>query len=276
LLAALRRQIAESKAFVSARHVAKTLVDKGVLTPILAKRLLSRGAQDGGEASSVAAQPHAKSADLDDLSLVPLEDERALKRAQQKTRHPTTGPQQPAAKTQTEKSGGPAQPEKTAKPVVPTGIAAPSGAGSLLDEELAIVSRRSEGPATSGPLDQLLSDPALQAAAAQGSPLLPVAPQQKGLRRLFGRRTRFGKRPSLWTSPWFLISAGILWLLLILGVILYSALTRSSRQDTSEPSDDAALSQGLHQPPDQDGHCRRGQDQRDQQRHEHRHGQLGS
>jgi len=215
LLAALRRQIAESKTYVSARHVAQTLVDKGVLTPILAKRLLSRGAPEGAEASSAAAQPHPKSANLDDLSLVPLEDERALKRAQQKSRHPATEPQPPAAKTHIEKSGG------AAKPPVPTGMAAPSGAGSLLDEELAIVSGRPEGLASAGPLDQLLSDPELQAAAAKGSPLLPVAPQKTGLRRLFGRRTRFGAKPRIWSSPWFLISAGIFWLLLVFGAILF-------------------------------------------------------
>ena len=47
-LATLRKQVAESKTPIPARRIAKLLVNKQVLTPAIAQRLVGRPGQAGG------------------------------------------------------------------------------------------------------------------------------------------------------------------------------------------------------------------------------------
>jgi outer membrane protein assembly factor BamB len=207
-LAALWKQVAQSKKPIPAATVAKKLIDDGFLTPALAKRLLSAGEEEGPKPT--AAQP--QSADEDELGLAPLDDEPAHPRAKVKPK-----PQEDLAATP---RGARKEPPQTEKPA-----AKPASAGSLWDEELPPLAGGFSGGM--GPLDGLLAGGALDAGAmAGGSSLAPVAPRKKGLLRFFSRKKKPAKKKEDWGSSLMLIGGGGLLLLVILGGVLLWALTR--------------------------------------------------
>lgn len=228
LLLAIRKQMSDSKAHVTARQVGKLLVDKGLLTPILVNRLLEAGAR-------AASQPGAAPPELrgglepDELTLAPLEDE-PKKTAAFKPRIPSANTPQPTGtRSPAEKAKRPAQPA--------------AGGGSLLEEELKPLAR---GPAGGSPLDGLFADPSFQAAAGAGNPLLTTLPRRHKQR--------------IWTSPGFLIGAGFVWILLLIGAMVLVALNRPGDEE-SEPSEDATVGsvhESPHQPPDKTADHNRG------------------
>jgi outer membrane protein assembly factor BamB len=208
-LAALWKQVAQSKKPIPAATVAKKLIDDGFLTPALAKRLLSAGEEEEGPKPK-AGQP--QTADEEEIGLAPLDDEPAHPRAKVKPK-----PQEGLAATP---RGARKEPPQTEKPA-----AKPASAGSLWDEELPPLAGGFSGGM--GPLDGLLAGGALDAGAmAGGSSLTPVAPRKKGLLRFFSRKKKPAKKKEDWGSSLMLIGGGGLLLLVILGGVLLWALTR--------------------------------------------------
>jgi len=216
-LAALWKQVAQSKKPIPAATVAKKLIDEGFLTPALAKRLLSAGEEEAPKPA--AAKPPA--ADVDELGLALLDDEPAHPRAKVKPKPPAESkaakPKEGLAATQ---RGARKEPPQTEKPA-----AKPASTGSLWDEELPPLAGGPSGGM--GPLDGLLAGGALDAGAmAGGSPLVPVAPRKKGPLRFFSRKKKPAKKKEDWGSSLMLIGGGGLLLLVILGGVLLWALTR--------------------------------------------------
>ncbi|MGA2064977.1 MAG: PQQ-binding-like beta-propeller repeat protein [Thermoguttaceae bacterium] len=213
-LATLRKQVAEAKGRVSARQVAKLLVDKGVLTPGLAQRLLAvQGSQapKAAPAAPLTGQPPktAPAATLNgpDPKTAPVA---ALKGQQAKTA-PKTPPAAPA-------------------PVAGSGLA------SLLDEELGALP---EGlpPLAAGPLDALANDPILAAAVAQPSPLaMSPAPKRRSFLKSLFRARRGGPRRRARRLPWARIGVAAAAILLVVAVTTW-ALTRPNPDKLLQPAD---------------------------------------
>lgn len=233
LLASLRQQVAKSPKPIRPEALAKRLIDAGHLTPAQAKRLLAvlseadAEARAAADAASPPDTPKGKmpaagteeAFDEDDLGLAPLEEDDGPKRPStaKSTKPPATA--SPPATGQQPKKSSPAkakQPEQ------------PSPGSSLLDEELTPLDSDGGGFA---PLDGLLAADGLDAAAAAGSPLMPVPVKPRGL---FGwlkrKRPAAGPKKSakVWDSPVLLLSGGVLIGLLVLGVVLLWALRRQS------------------------------------------------
>ncbi len=209
VLADLRKQVLESKTRVSARQVAKLLVDKGMLTSATAQQLLESGAKppekpapaDTAGQTAAAAQPSGKKA----------------------------GPASPPAASA---KGQPAKPP-VQKPSPLAGPSADSGMASLLEEEL---SSLSDGMSSlgGGPLDALLSDPSLAEAVQESNPLdAPVAAKRRAAKpsALWGSR-RARKRLLVWISG---AAAGIL---AIVAIVVWLA-TRQDPTKVLEPADSA-------------------------------------
>ncbi len=194
-------RLLESKTRVSARQVAKLLVDKGMLTSATAQQLLESGAKppekpapaDTAGQTAAAAQPSGKKA----------------------------GPASPPAASA---KGQPAKPP-VQKPSPLAGPSADSGMASLLEEEL---SSLSDGMSSlgGGPLDALLSDPSLAEAVQESNPLdAPVAAKRRAAKpsALWGSR-RARKRLLVWISG---AAAGIL---AIVAIVVWLA----TRQDPTK------------------------------------------
>jgi hypothetical protein len=212
LLLAIRKQMSDSKSYVTARHVAKLLVDKGLLTPILVSRLLETAARAASQAGATSAEPRA-GLGSDELAFAPLDDEPRKMAPPQPKPLPTVASRGSAPRSSTEKARPPALSAATS--------------GSFLDEELKALS----GASTGGPLDELWADASFQAAAGAGNPLLPSLPRH--------RQQRF------WTSPGFLIGAAVVWILLLIGAMLIVAMNRPGDEE-NEPSESVDDSRVLH------------------------------
>jgi hypothetical protein len=212
LLTAIRKQMSDAKSYVTAQHVGKLLVDKGLLTPKLVSRLLESGARAGLQTGPTSAETLWK-AETDELTLAPLDDE-----PQQKHRDalPLKKPAAAQAPVATPRSSA-GQGKPAASPAQPT-----AASGSLLDEELQALA----GVSPAGPLDRLLSDPSFQATAGAGSPLLSVHSRR--------RKQRF------WTTPGFLIGAAIAWVLLLIGAMTVVVMNRPG-DDEREPGDGSSF-----------------------------------
>ena len=191
-LAALRKQVAESKTRIPARHVAKLLIDKGLLTAAMAQHLL------GGE-----TKPPAKPAPAGPTG-------RAAAAA------PTVAPQAGKKPSSPAAAPGKGQPPKPAPHTPPAAAAPPaaSGLSSLLDEEFPSLS--DDLPSLgAGPLDALMSDPrsaVAPAAPGKGQPPKPAVrtppaaaalPVDGGMSSLLDEElsTLSGGLPSLGAGP---------------------------------------------------------------------------
>ncbi len=252
LLASLRQQVAKSPKPVRPEALAKRLIDAGHLTPVLAKRLL---------AALPEAEPEAQ-ADEDDLGLAPLEEDLpkrsapAPKAAKQPAKEPGKQAPKPSAKPSGKQPSRPSgqQPSKPSKPAPPAKAPEPEPAApstSLLDEELAPL--ESGGGALGGPLDGLLAAESMDAAAAAGSPLMPLPAKRRGLFGWLKRRPRPAgarRQESVWESPVLLLSGGALLGLLVLGAVLLWALGRQSGDDVLAAANDeyraGSYTQAIH------------------------------
>lgn len=204
VLAKLRQQVALAKTPPKASSVAKALIDKGYLTPVLAKRLLETEEDD-----SSTAQTQKRSAKTinDDLILLPEEDPLETPQAKKyggkagaaPTREPTTY-QQPQPKTAEFVTQG----------------ASPS----LLDDELTPLEVEEEPLAapTAAPLDGFLSGSTMEASApAEGA--APSSGKKKGLLGFLKRDKKPTKKED-WGSVFMLVGGGGLLLLILAGVLL--------------------------------------------------------
>ena len=217
IIAHLRRQISRPDNPVSASLIAKWLVDRGHLSRLLAQRLLTRAEESADETSPRADEfswEKQAAADEDDLGLAPLDDEIEGMAPEKKPK-----PGQRASKPKASRGARPTGPAPPAKsPAEQVQPPAASG-GGLFDEELSAPG--AGGLSGMGPLDGL---DAPMEEDGDGGPLTPVGSRKK----VFGRKKKFGKRKNVWDSPLLLIGGGLLLLGLIIGGILYWALTRRS------------------------------------------------
>ena len=210
-IADLLKQVANSKTPVSARQVAKLLVDKGMLPAAVAQGLLSSKPEPAAKAPAASkAAGHA------------------------------APPAKPAAAPGGKKPSGPAAAPATGQPKPPP-AEPPSGSGlaSLLDEELASLSDGLPSLA-GGPLDGLLNDPSLAATVQDGSPLdAPAAPRKrlgKSLRRVLWGTRRARKR--LWIG----IGVAAAGVAAIVAVSIWAA-TRQDPLEVLQPAE-AAYQEG--------------------------------
>jgi outer membrane protein assembly factor BamB len=235
-VANLREQVADSSKRISAESIARRLIKHGKITASQAKRLLA-AAEEAAQAEAKAAkkpeqkqQPSQKSEVKEvkkdqDLGFAPIDDEpTAMKRAgKQRGERPAPKP----------------APEKPAAPA-PAPTAVPIAGGSLLEEEMPAVAVPAAAPVLGSPLDGLMADSAL-AAAATGGPL-SAASASSGRRGLFARIFR-RKKPQIqtetekWGSSLMLFGGGALIILLLLGGALLWAMTRSSGDELLAAAD---------------------------------------
>lgn len=238
LLEGLRRQVAQAKKPVTAAAVAKRLIEAGHLTPALAKRLLSAGSAEVAKGPAAPPSPQAPASQEEDLTLAPLEEEKARTKSRETHTPPTEEtptppvappPQQPRPEDEFELAPLEEEPpaKRPRKPAVPrpaakepsTPTAPPDR--SLVEEELSALDRESAA-AEAGPFEGLMDES--QADPAAGSLLAP-APRRRGLRGLFARPKKVAGKTSVWESSLMLVSGGVLLALLILLAVLYFALT---------------------------------------------------
>jgi len=246
MLGKLRQQIAAAKKPVSAATVARRLVEQGLLTRAQAKRLLAAGGETP-EAPAAPSKPAAPAEEDDDLGLEPIaEEEEELVLAplddepRKKPSGTKTGPAPKAAapgeKSPKKGAAGPsAKPGKAA--AQQPAAAPPDDAGSLFDEEFASLGE--DLGTFGGPLDGLTDAAMLDAAAAGGSPLAPVAAKKKGLfGRLFAKKKRPpGEKTNVWDSPLILVGGGTLLVLLILLTVFIWAVSRQSGEQAFQQAD---------------------------------------
>jgi len=195
LFESLRKQTADSKKVLSAATLAKGLIEKGLLTPVLAERLLTAAEEEDYPPgfAPAAAMPEKQAPperEEEELGLAPLEEE------QVKLGFPPLKEDRPAAAV----------------------------TGSLVDEELPPLAEEYEDPGGIDPLDGLQ---AYASFAAVGSPLAPLAPSKKGLKGLFERkRKKRNEKAGVWDSSLMLVGGGALLVLAILGAVLILTLGR--------------------------------------------------
>lgn len=272
VLTRLRAQIAQSDKPIAAEMVAKRLIERGYLTPAIAKRLLGEKPVEGTKPSPQqrpAAPSAPKPAEEDDLGLMPLPEEEpkaAKKEAKKPAKAPTAekedldlvpldeAPAKPAP-TPAKKPDKPA-PKPSAKP--PAKPARPTGdQGSLLDEELPPLGDL--GGLGLEPLDGLLDQAGFGAAPAGAGPLAEAAaaptgplealPEEKPAEK----KTKFRKKmlpENVWDSPLLLVGGGTLLLLVILGGVLVWVFMRQGGDELLRQADDeyrrGSYTQAIH------------------------------
>ncbi|MCC6123598.1 MAG: PQQ-binding-like beta-propeller repeat protein [Pirellulales bacterium] len=234
VLAKLRLQVAQAKNPPKASNVAKALIDKGYLTPVLAKRLL--GVEEDGEMATPPKERPAKTpafspspAVMQAIPIIePAEDEEELGLVP--SEKPAEPPPKKKSAARTPASPGrepsPAQ-IPTAKPVE---FVAADDSPSLLEDELTSLEPDAESLASPGKaaFEGIFSGSAMEMAAADGGILATGA--KKGL---FGFLKR-GKKPAKkedWGSVFMLVGGGGLLLLIFAGVLLTWYLYRKGLED---------------------------------------------
>jgi len=239
VLEGLRRQVGQSSRPVPASAIAKSLIDKGYLTRVLANRLLGAESEQGATAGGRAAP--AESGPEEELGLAPPEAQQTTPRTAAARSQPV---EKPKAKPAEKAPPGPSTKARTAgtAPSAPRSSAAAKPAEtagpqrdesarpqetpaqrSLLEEELGSMDDGLGG----GSLDGLMAAASLDATMA-GSPLMPVT-RKKGLARFFRRsKKKAPKKEQRWDSPLMLVGGGSLLLLVILLPVLVWRLTRAS------------------------------------------------
>ena len=260
-LAALRKQVAESKTRISARQVAKLLVDKGLLTAAMAQHLL------GGETKPPAkAAPKPRQQPSRPQHRKPARNRPARRGAAApgKGQPPKPASQKPLAAASPPAESGLAslldeefpslseglpppdegQPPKPAQQKPPAAAAPPaeSGLASLLDEELSSLSGGLPSLGA-GPLDALMNDPSLAEAVQEPSPLDAPATPKKGLPRSSSRagwRRRAVRRDASWPGS----ASGAAGVLAIIAIIVWAA-TRQDPNEVLQPAD-AAYQEGSY------------------------------
>lgn len=237
----LRRQLAQSKTNVTARSIAKLLVDKGKITSFQAKKLL---ADDDGGSKSKPPPPPGKSKSKkkqppsDDLALAD-DDESADDEIVELSA--AASPPQPAAQPGRTKQSS-AQPPAGGKasgglkPISGPGLTpltsddvidAPGGLQPLTEDDV-----MSAGDALQ-PLDGLSAADPFSAAPAGG------APDAGGRTQHTGRFKSKKVRANQWDSPWLLIGGGGLLLSLILVGVLWFMLSRDNAEEMFAAAEEA-------------------------------------
>lgn len=220
VIAGLRKQVGQAKEPMPAASLAKRLVDAGHLTAAIAKRLLASRAEEDISLSEPVPKEQIKprpaaaspSENLDNLELVPLDDEPTSKRTPAKKR--------PPAKPKPKSEQKPTQPA-TQQP------ATPAPYDSLLEEEMSSFDSAAADTAELQPLGGLAEGSQFDAA---GGTSLSDKSGRKGLRGLFVRR-RIGRKANQWDSVLMLLGGGGLLILVILLLVLVWASIRESGDD---------------------------------------------
>ncbi len=192
VLSKLRLQVAQANHLPKASSVAKALIDKGYLTPVLAKRLLA--AED-----AVSAAPSPARAAEEDLGLSPLDNP------------PGAMPgKKPVAKTGT--SSGQAPSAKTAE------FIAADASPSLLDDELTPLDLGAEPLAAPGTAsyDGLLTGSAMEMNTPADGGALAAGKEKKPL--WFPQAGQETHQKEDWGSVFMLVGGGGLLLLILAGV----------------------------------------------------------
>ena len=170
----------------------------------------------------------SKGKKAEDLGLAPLD-----KKTKPVAKKPTPQKEKSQQKAQPQKKAQPQQKPQEKQPKQPQAAQAASGT-SLLDEELPDL----DGATSLGPLDGLMSDSELSAAAAGGSGILaPVKKKPKGIWALLTgllkkkKKRKPGKKENVWDSSLLLIGGGALLFLVIAFGALWWAVHRGSGDD---------------------------------------------
>ncbi len=202
----LLAQVAKSRKTISAESIAKRLVKHGRLTSTQAKRLLAALKETPSE-PAVESKPKAEPAPKaeDDLGFAPIDDESAKSKR--------------VAKRREEKPAPTPRAEQPSEPVAAAPVEL-AERDSLLDQEI-------PAPTGGGPLDGLMSDAAMTAAAV-GGPLDSSPSTGRGFWRFFRRKPKITTGEEQWGSSLMLLGGGGLLLLVISGGVLFWALSRGS------------------------------------------------
>jgi outer membrane protein assembly factor BamB/TolA-binding protein len=202
VVAKLRQQVAQANRPPKASSVAKALIDKGYLTPVLAKRLLETEADDP---STAATQKRSVKTINDDLSLMSSENPLDAPPAKKTGGNARTSPSREASDYQT------LQP--------PTAEFVSDGASpSLLDDELTPLDLGGESfeASTATPLDGFMSGSAMDMNASAESDAL-ASGKKKGIFS-FLKRDKTPTKKEDWGSVFMLVGGGGLLLLILAGV----------------------------------------------------------
>lgn len=213
-LASLREQVAQSRTPIPADAIAKRLVKHGRLTASQAKRLL--------------ASAEAAPAKDDDLGFAPLdgENEAVEKKAEK-----------PRPKVARKPESRPAPSRPATQPDQPS--------TSLLDEDISSPAESQESP-----FNGILSDDSASVASF-GNPLGASSPARGSIwQRLFRRKPKIQTEEEKWGSSLMLIGGGALASLVLLGGVLFLALTRGSGDEMFRLADEdyraGSYAQAIH------------------------------
>jgi outer membrane protein assembly factor BamB len=229
VMAKLRLQVAQAKNPPKASNVAQALIDKGYLTPALAKRLL--GAEEDGE---MATPPKGRPTKSPAFSPAPVEEEELG----------LIPSEPPVAAVPTKK-----KPSKTAAPsreqaaeqippVKTAAFAAADEAPSLLEDELTPLEDSSEPLAAAGnaSFEGVLSASAMEMTAPAEDGALSAGPK-KGIFGFLKQDKRPAKKED-WGSIFMLVGGGGLLLLILAGAILAWWLWRSGLEENFQIAQD--------------------------------------
>jgi outer membrane protein assembly factor BamB len=210
MLAKLREKLSHAGKPVTASRVAKLLIEKGYLTPVLAMRLLDTGGNAPPGASPPAPPPEKPKRPAESgLGLVPLDDEASWNPAKRKRSGQAAASPPPAAA-----STATVAPPHAAAPLAP-----PPPPALRREEELFVdlkpASAGAGAPAgVTGEMDKLISGGAVLTAAGTS---LETAARPKGFWEFFRRKGKV-KRKEDWGSPLILVGSGVLLILILMAV----------------------------------------------------------